>query len=92
MEYLEFELPIKELEDQLQKCQVIGDESQVDVSETCKKIQKKLEITKKEKSTCRRKGRRPFKDRGNKKGKRYGDQRRNHNPAAGFGRKRKRKR
>jgi acetyl-CoA carboxylase carboxyl transferase subunit alpha len=48
MEYLEFELPIKELEDQLQKCQVIGDESQVDVSETCKKIQKKLEITKKE--------------------------------------------
>ena len=27
MEYLEFELPIKELEDQLQKCQIIGDES-----------------------------------------------------------------
>jgi ATP-dependent RNA helicase DeaD len=51
-----------------------------------------IEITKKEKSTSRRKGRRPFKDRGNKKGKRYDDQRRNHNPAAGFGRKRKRKR
>ena len=51
-----------------------------------------IEITKKEKSTGRRKGRRPFKDRGNKKGKRYGDQRRNYNPAAGFGRKRKRKR
>lgn len=48
MEYLEFELPIKELEDQLQKCQIIGNESQVDVTEACKQIQKKLEITKKE--------------------------------------------
>lgn len=48
MEYLDFELPIKELEDQLQKCQVIGDESQVDVTETCKQIQQKLETTKKE--------------------------------------------
>ena len=48
MEYLEFELPIKELEDQLQKCQIIGDESQVDVTEACKQIQKKLESTKKE--------------------------------------------
>ena len=48
MEYLEFELPIKELEDQLQKCQIIGDESQVDVTETCKQIQKKLDSTKKE--------------------------------------------
>jgi acetyl-CoA carboxylase carboxyl transferase subunit alpha len=48
MEYLEFELPIKELEDQLQKCQIIGDESQVDVTETCKQIQTKLDSTKKE--------------------------------------------
>lgn len=48
MEYLEFELPIKELEDQLQKCQIIGDESQVDVTEACKQIQEKLEITKRE--------------------------------------------
>ena len=47
MEYLEFELPIKELEDQLQKCQLIGDQSQVDVTETCKQIQQKLEITQK---------------------------------------------
>ena len=47
MEYLEFELPIKELEDQLQKCQVIGKESDVDVTETCTQIQKKLEETKK---------------------------------------------
>ena len=48
MEYLEFELPIKELEDQLQKCQIIGKESDVDVSETCVQIQKKLDVAKKE--------------------------------------------
>ncbi|WP_203258576.1 acetyl-CoA carboxylase carboxyltransferase subunit alpha [Hyunsoonleella ulvae] len=45
MEYLEFELPIKELEDQLQKCKVIGEESEVDVSETCEQIEKKLKKT-----------------------------------------------
>ncbi|MCC1485012.1 acetyl-CoA carboxylase carboxyltransferase subunit alpha [Winogradskyella immobilis] len=48
MEYLEFELPIKELEEQLDKCKIIGDESEVDVTETCKQIHKKLEDTKKE--------------------------------------------
>ncbi|WCO02789.1 acetyl-CoA carboxylase carboxyltransferase subunit alpha [Psychroserpens ponticola] len=48
MEYLEFELPIKELQDQLSKCQIIGEESDVDVTETCKKIEKKLVETKKE--------------------------------------------
>tara|TARA_R110002124_G_scaffold107047_4_gene259278 strand:- start:5171 stop:6124 length:954 start_codon:yes stop_codon:yes gene_type:complete len=48
MEYLDFEQPIKELEDQLTKCQVIGEESDVDVTATCKKIEKKLEKTKKE--------------------------------------------
>lgn len=48
MEYLEFELPIKELEEQLDKCQIIGKESDVDVSETCKQIEKKLDNTKKE--------------------------------------------
>ncbi len=47
MEYLEFELPIKELEEQLEKCQVIGEESDVDVTETCKQIEKKLIATKK---------------------------------------------
>ncbi len=45
MEYLEFELPIKELEDQLQKCKVIGEESEVDVTETCEQIEKKLKDT-----------------------------------------------
>ena len=48
MEYLEFELPIKELEDQLQKCEIIGKESDVDVTETCQQIQTKLELAKKE--------------------------------------------
>ncbi len=48
MEYLDFELPIKELNEQLDKCQIIGTESNVDVTETCKNIEKKLEETKKE--------------------------------------------
>ena len=48
MEYLDFELPIKELQDQLEKCQIIGKESDVDVTQTCKKIEKKLLETKKE--------------------------------------------
>lgn len=48
MEYLDFELPIKELEEQLEKCVVIGKESDVDVTATCKEINKKLEQTKKE--------------------------------------------
>ncbi len=48
MEYLDFELPIKELEDQLDKCQVIGQESDVDVTATCEQITQKLEETKKE--------------------------------------------
>lgn len=48
MEYLEFELPIKELEDQLHKCQIIGEESDVDVSKTCVQILEKLDLAKKE--------------------------------------------
>ncbi len=47
MEYLDFELPVKELEEQLEKCTLIGEESDVDVSNTCKQIEKKLEETKK---------------------------------------------
>lgn len=48
MEYLDFELPIKDLEDQLDKCVVIGEESDVDVTETCKQIEKKLAETRKD--------------------------------------------
>ena len=48
MEYLDFEQPIQELEEQLQKCAVIGDESDVDVTTTCQQIEEKLLSTKKE--------------------------------------------
>ncbi|MGB2435185.1 MAG: acetyl-CoA carboxylase carboxyltransferase subunit alpha [Flavobacteriaceae bacterium] len=47
MEYLDFELPVKELQEQITKCQAIGDESSVDVTETCKLLTEKLEETKK---------------------------------------------
>ena len=42
MNYLDFELPIKELEDQLSECKILGEKSDVDMTDTCKKIQKKL--------------------------------------------------
>lgn len=48
MEYLDFEMPIKELEEQLEKAQLIGAESDVDVTETCKQIERKLKETRKE--------------------------------------------
>ena len=48
MEYLDFELPLKELKDQLEKCNVIGDESNVDVRDTSKKLKQKIEAKKKE--------------------------------------------
>ena len=48
MEYLEFELPIKELQDQLDKCKLIGTESKIDVTETCSQIQQKLKMAKKD--------------------------------------------
>ncbi len=48
MEYLDFELPLKELKDQLEKCNLIGDESDVDVRDTTKKLKDKIEAKKKE--------------------------------------------
>ena len=48
MEYLDFELPIKELQEQYDKACKIGEESDVDVTNTCKQIEKKLIDTKKE--------------------------------------------
>ena len=48
MEYLDFELPIKELEEQLLKCELIAEESDVDMTESCKNIEKKLLKTKKD--------------------------------------------
>ena len=48
MEYLDFELPIKELNEQYEKACAIGTESDVDVSNTCAQIKKKLDETKKD--------------------------------------------
>ena len=48
MEYLDFELPLIELHDQLEKCKLIGEESKIDVSETCLQIEKKLKKKKEE--------------------------------------------
>ena len=48
MEYLDFEKPIQELQDQLEKCVIIGKESDIDVSETCEQIETKLEKAKKD--------------------------------------------
>ena len=48
MEYLDFELPIKDIIEQLDKCKIIGDESEVDVTDTCEQLEQKLIDTKKE--------------------------------------------
>jgi len=48
MEYLDFELPIKELQEQYEKACEIGADNEVDVSETCDQIEKKLIETKKD--------------------------------------------
>ena len=48
MEYLDFELPLKELKDQLEKCNEIRDESKVDVRDTSRKLKQKIEAKKKE--------------------------------------------
>ena len=47
MEYLDFEQPIKELMEQYEKCTIVGEESGVDVSATCKQIEEKINKTKK---------------------------------------------
>ncbi len=48
MDYLDFEKPIKELQEQLDKCHVIGEESGIDIDDTCKKIEAKLHKVTKE--------------------------------------------
>ena len=47
MEYLDFELPIKELNEQYEKACAIGAKSDIDVSNTCAQIKKKLDLAKK---------------------------------------------
>jgi len=48
MEYLDFELPLKELENQLEKCNEIRNESKIDVKDTYKNLKAKIEQTKKD--------------------------------------------
>jgi len=47
MEFLEFEVPIKEILDQIDKCKSIENESEVDITKTYNLLQKKLADTKK---------------------------------------------
>ena len=48
MEFLEFEVPIKEILDQIEKCKSIENESDVDITKTYNLLQKKLVDAKKD--------------------------------------------
>ena len=48
MEYLDFELPLKELNEQLENCKKLGSEGNIDIKDTLKEIKSKLVIKKKE--------------------------------------------
>ena len=48
MEYLDFELPLKELNEQLENCKKLGSEGNIDIKDTLKEIRSKLVIKKKE--------------------------------------------
>ena len=48
MEYLDFELPLKELNEQLENCKKLGSQGSIDVKDTLKEIKSKLVIKKKE--------------------------------------------
>ena len=48
MEYLEFEQPIKDLEEQLQSCQIVGEGSGVNIKQACVEIEIAIENKKKE--------------------------------------------
>ena len=48
MEFLDFEIPVKEILDQIDKCKSIEDESDVDITKTYNLLQKKLVETKKD--------------------------------------------
>ncbi|MFA5620951.1 MAG: acetyl-CoA carboxylase carboxyltransferase subunit alpha [Weeksellaceae bacterium] len=47
MEFLDFEQPIKELEEQLKSCRLVGEENGVDVTQACKQIEQAIEESKK---------------------------------------------
>lgn len=48
MEYLDFEQPIKELQEQLLSCRLVGEDNGVDVKQACKQIEVAIEESKKE--------------------------------------------
>jgi acetyl-CoA carboxylase carboxyl transferase subunit alpha len=48
MVFLDFEKPIENLYDQLDKLKQVGEEGEVDVSESITNLEKKINITKKE--------------------------------------------
>ena len=48
MEYLDFELPLKELNEQLENCKKLGSEGNIDIKDALKEIKSKLVIKKKE--------------------------------------------
>jgi acetyl-CoA carboxylase carboxyl transferase subunit alpha len=48
MEYLDFELPLKDLNDQLENCKKLGSDGKVDVKDTLQEIKSKLLLRKKE--------------------------------------------
>ena len=48
MEYLDFELPLKDLNDQLENCKKLGSDGTVDVKDTLQEIKSKLLLKKKE--------------------------------------------
>tara|TARA_B100001939_G_scaffold343858_1_gene357270 strand:- start:12373 stop:13326 length:954 start_codon:yes stop_codon:yes gene_type:complete len=48
MEYLDFELPLKDLNEQLENCKKLGNEGKIDVKDTLKEIKLKIQLKKKE--------------------------------------------
>lgn len=48
MDYLDFELPVKELMEQYDKCVLVGEESGIDVKQSCRQIEDKISAKKKE--------------------------------------------
>ena len=48
MDYLEFETPIKELMEQYNKCVTVGEESGIDIKQSCKQIEDKIISAKKD--------------------------------------------
>ena len=48
MDFLEFETPVKELMEQYDKCVLVGEESGIDINQSCRQIADKIEAKKKE--------------------------------------------